>query len=86
MQKVLRFANTTGPEVAATAGDRPLLDKVIKYYLYRLTWEEVREARDPRVGTVPPLIMFDVVGARMLTPTFRLLPGSTRATLPSEKK
>jgi hypothetical protein len=74
LQKTTRFANSTDPENTATAGDRPVLDKVVKYYLYRLTWEEVQESRDPqRVGTIPQ-IMNDIIGGPDVTTTYRLLP------------
>jgi hypothetical protein len=48
--------------VIRTDAERAIVEKVIKYYLYRLTWEEVQQDRDPaRVGTIGS-IMTDLVG------------------------
>ena len=48
--------------VLRTDAERAIVEKVIKYYLYRLTWEEVQQDRDPaRVGTIGS-IMTDLVG------------------------
>ena len=60
---VYRFA--LSPEVdnlLKTDAERAIVEKVIKYYLYRLTWEEVQQDRDPaKVGTIGS-IMTDVIG------------------------
>jgi len=48
--------------VLRTDAERAIVEKVVKYYLYRLTWEEVQQDRDPaRVGTIGS-IMTDLVG------------------------
>ncbi len=60
---VYRFV--LSPEVdnkITTDAERAIVEKVIKYYLYRLTWEEVQQDRDPaRVGTIGS-IMGDLIG------------------------
>ena len=59
-----RFA--LSPEVdnvLRTDAERAIVEKVIKYYLYRLTWEEVQQDRDPaKVGTIGS-IMNDLIGS-----------------------
>src|SRR5881394_2802951 len=81
IQRVTRFANATDPETVASANDRALLDRVIKYYLYRLTWEEVQEAREPQKSGTITLIMNDIIGGSEVTTTFRLLPRVDTRTL-----
>jgi len=51
-------------------GDKAVIDKVLKYYLYRLTWEEVQKQHDPAaVGTISS-IMGELVGSEETNPRF----------------
>ncbi|HQR05885.1 MAG TPA: hypothetical protein PLN21_03630 [Gemmatales bacterium] len=68
-----RLALSAEPDyVIHNAAELAAIEKVIKYYLYRLTWEEVQKDRDAsRVGTVGT-IMSDIIGTTENSP--RLLP------------
>jgi len=70
---VMRLALSPEPDyLLKSDADKANADKVIKYYLYRLTWEEVQKERDPeRVGTIDN-IMNELIGSVDYTP--RLLP------------
>ncbi|HMP15408.1 MAG TPA: hypothetical protein PKD72_00160 [Gemmatales bacterium] len=69
---VIRFALSPDPDnVIKNEADLALVDKVIKYYLFRLTWEEVQKERDPSKGTIDA-IMTEVIGHVETNP--RLLP------------
>lgn len=58
--------------VLRNPADLATVEKVLKYYLYRLTWEEVQKDRDPtKVGTIGS-IMTDLIGNVETNP--RLLP------------
>jgi len=74
IQRVSRFAKATDPDVVSTDRDRPLLDKVVRYYLYRLTWEEVQEARDPAKTRTIPEIMNELIGGADVSPPIQILP------------
>jgi hypothetical protein len=60
---VARFASSNDVDAKPqTDADRAAIDKVIKYDLYRLTWESVITVRDPaRYGTIPS-IMSELLG------------------------
>lgn len=64
INQVKRYARSTEPDfVIKTDADRAVVDKVLKYYLFRLTWEEVQRDRDPaKVGTVGT-IMSELIGS-----------------------
>lgn len=70
---VIRFA--LSPEidnVISSDADKAVVDKVLKYYLYRLTWEEVQKEEDPAsVGSISS-IMTELIGSAETNP--RLLP------------
>jgi len=68
-----RLALSSEPDyVIKSDAERAILEKVIKYYLYRLTWEEVQKDRDPaRVGTLGT-IMTEIIGTTENSP--KLLP------------
>jgi hypothetical protein len=68
-----RLALSSEPDyVIHNAAELATIEKVIKYYLYRLTWEEVQKDRDPaRVGTLGT-IMTEIIGTTENSP--RLLP------------
>ncbi|MFT3882796.1 MAG: hypothetical protein QM703_24475 [Gemmatales bacterium] len=68
--------------VIHNAAELANIEKVLKYYLYRLTWEEVQKDRDPaRVGTVGS-IMTDLIGTSDNSP--RLLPKSFFGPAPDQ--
>lgn len=68
-----RLALSSEPDyVIHNAAELATIEKVIKYYLYRLTWEEVQKDRDPaKVGTLGS-IMTEIIGTSENSP--RLLP------------
>jgi hypothetical protein len=69
---VFRFALSPDPDnVVKTDADKAVAETVIKYHLYRLTWEEVQKERDPAKGTIDS-IMTEVIGTVETNP--RLLP------------
>lgn len=77
---VLRFA--LSPEidnVIQSNADKAVVDKVLKYYLYRLTWEEVQKEHDPAaVGTISS-IMAELIGSEETNPRFLPRPFSGQA-------
>jgi hypothetical protein len=67
-----RFALSPEPDnIIKTDAEKANAEKVIKYYLYRLTWEEIQKERDPSKGTIDS-IMSDLIGTVENNP--RLLP------------
>lgn len=68
-----RLALSSEPDyVIHNATEQAIIEKVIKYYLYRLTWEEVQKDRDPtKVGTLGT-IMTEIIGTAENSP--RVLP------------
>lgn len=68
---VTRLARSLDPEnVLRSDADKAMVDKVLKYYLYRLTWEEVQKERDPaKVGTIDS-IMNELIGTVENSPRF----------------
>lgn len=59
-----------GRDDPATATAKQLMDKVSKWYLYRLTWREVHEGRDGSLGQ----IMEEVLGGGATTPQSKFFP------------
>lgn len=70
---VLRLALSSEPDyIIHNDAEKATVEKVLKYYLYRLTWEEVQKDRDPtKVGTLGS-IMAELIGTVESSP--RLLP------------
>lgn len=67
-----RLALSPEPDnIIKTDAEKANAEKVIKYYLYRLTWEEVQKERDPSKGTIDS-IMSELIGTVENTP--KLLP------------
>jgi hypothetical protein len=64
INQVYKFA--ISPEVdnvIKSDADKAVVDKVLKYYLFRLTWDDVQYERDPsKVGTVSS-IMTELIGS-----------------------
>jgi hypothetical protein len=74
-----RFAVSNEPDARPqTDADRAVIDKVVKYDLYRLTWESVVTVRDPQRGTIP-IIMAELLGNELNNVQSKVFPPIPRS-------
>lgn len=80
---VMKLALSPEPDnVLKTDAEKAIVEKVLRYYIYRLTWEEVQMERDPaKVGTINS-ILNELIGSAEQSP--RLLP-RTFSGLPADQ-
>ncbi len=70
VNRVAKFASANDADVQPRSdADKALIDKVVKFYLYRLTWDDVQQARDPaRLGTIASIMSDLIVGQDAVPP------------------